>query len=160
MERDALLRSLRAQRGHITSAIEGLDDDVMTRAVQLPSRWSPVQLIHHLSVDDERFWFSAVIAGEREAIDSFGGDGWTMPTVSVADVIDLYMAEAAHSDAILQSADLDAAPAWWSDALPADFRLRTNREVVLHVLAETATHAGHLDAARELIDGRQWVVVA
>jgi Protein of unknown function (DUF664). len=27
------------------------------------------------------------------------------------------------------------------------------------VIAETACHAGHLDAARELIDGQQWVVL-
>jgi Protein of unknown function (DUF664) len=28
---------------------------------------------------------------------------------------------------------------------------------MLHVITETACHAGHLDAARELIDGRQWL---
>ena len=33
------------------------------------------------------------------------------------------------------------------------------REIVLHVMAETATHAGHLDAARELSDGRLWLVL-
>jgi hypothetical protein len=32
------------------------------------------------------------------------------------------------------------------------------RTVVLHVVTEIAVHAGHLDAVRELIDGRQWVV--
>ena len=31
------------------------------------------------------------------------------------------------------------------------------REVLLHVITETATHAGHLDAARELLDGRTWM---
>ncbi len=30
---------------------------------------------------------------------------------------------------------------------------------MLHVLKETATHAGHLDAAAELLDGRQWIVI-
>jgi hypothetical protein len=29
--------------------------------------------------------------------------------------------------------------------------------VMLHVITETAAHAGHLDAARELIDGRKWM---
>jgi hypothetical protein len=29
---------------------------------------------------------------------------------------------------------------------------------MLHVITETACHAGHLDAARELIDRRQWMV--
>jgi hypothetical protein len=27
------------------------------------------------------------------------------------------------------------------------------------VLVETATHAGHLDAVRELLDGRQYIVL-
>jgi hypothetical protein len=31
------------------------------------------------------------------------------------------------------------------------------REIILHVITETAVHAGHLDAARELIDGRTWL---
>ena len=30
---------------------------------------------------------------------------------------------------------------------------------VMHVIPETATHAGHLDAARELLDGRTWLVL-
>jgi hypothetical protein len=35
----------------------------------------------------------------------------------------------------------------------------TTGEVILHVVVETATHAGHLDAVRELVDGRQWMVL-
>jgi len=31
------------------------------------------------------------------------------------------------------------------------------REIILHVISETACHAGHLDAVREIIDGRQWM---
>jgi len=33
------------------------------------------------------------------------------------------------------------------------------RQTILHVITETATHAGHLDAVRELIDGRTWLVL-
>ncbi|WP_311932176.1 DUF664 domain-containing protein [Microbispora sp. H11081] len=33
------------------------------------------------------------------------------------------------------------------------------REAILHVLVETETHAGHLDAVRELIDGKQFLVL-
>jgi hypothetical protein len=29
----------------------------------------------------------------------------------------------------------------------------------MHVVTETAVHAGHLDATRELLDGRQWIVL-
>ena len=37
-----------------------------------------------------------------------------------------------------------------------DSRMDNLHEVVMHVLIETTCHAGHLDAARELIDGRTW----
>ena len=30
---------------------------------------------------------------------------------------------------------------------------------VLHLISETAAHSGHLDAARELIDGKQHLVL-
>jgi uncharacterized protein DUF664 len=32
------------------------------------------------------------------------------------------------------------------------------RFILLHMIEETAPHAGHLDAERELIDHRQWFV--
>jgi len=32
-------------------------------------------------------------------------------------------------------------------------------EIVLHVMVETAWHAGHLDAAREPVDGWKWLVL-
>jgi len=53
----------------------------------------------------------------------------------------------------------DAAPALWPEELFGDWRLDNLREVILHVLTETAVHAGHLDAVRELIDGRTWLVL-
>ena len=33
------------------------------------------------------------------------------------------------------------------------------REIILHTMTETACHTGHLDVVRELIDGRQWLVL-
>lgn len=51
---------------------------------------------------------------------------------------------------------LDAPPARWQDYF-GNWRLRDVREIILHVIAETAVHAGHLDAARELLDGRTWL---
>jgi hypothetical protein len=32
--------------------------------------------------------------------------------------------------------------------------------LLVHVIAETACHPGQLDAARELIDSRPWMVLA
>jgi len=54
---------------------------------------------------------------------------------------------------------LDTAPAKWPEELRPDWRLEDLREIILHVITETACHAGHLDAVRELIDGRTWMIV-
>ena len=52
---------------------------------------------------------------------------------------------------------LDATPALWPDELWPTWKLQDLRAILLHVIAETACHAGHLDAVRELIDGRKWL---
>jgi hypothetical protein len=74
-------------------------------------------------------------------------------------VLHLYRREIQLADAIISATDLDTAPAWWPEDLFGSFRLDDLREIMLHVITETACHAGHLDAVRELIDGRRWMVL-
>jgi len=75
------------------------------------------------------------------------------------EVLDLYRRETERANVVINDTPLDAAPAWWPQDLFGTWRLRDLREIMLHVIAETACHAGHLDAARELIDGRTWLVL-
>jgi hypothetical protein len=79
---------------------------------------------------------------------------------SAAAVLDAYRAEIALANEHIRSTPIDASPRWrdprWKD-WGSDFP--SLRVILLHMIVETATHAGHLDAVRELIDGRQWVVV-
>jgi hypothetical protein len=161
-ERSTLLAHLNAQREHVLGIIEGLDDDAMRRPV-LPSGWSCVGLLRHLALDDERFWFRGVVAGEQAVIDRVlagPDDAWQVgPEVPVKAVVDLYREQVDLATAIITATPLDAAPAWWPHELFGDWRLDSVREVILHTLTETAVHAGHLDAARELIDGRTWLVI-
>lgn len=153
-----LLNYLRGQRRKVLASIEGLDDEGLQTA-RLPSGWAAVHLLHHLAVDDERFWLRAVIGGDQAAQNSLSENGWTVPdTLDPRGVVELYRAESALADAAVQGCDLDAAPAWWPDFLGERW-LETNREVLLHHLVETATHLGHLDATRELIDGTQRLVI-
>ena len=70
-----------------------------------------------------------------------------------------YRREIGLADLIITGTALDAAPAWWPDELFGGWRLPDLRAVILHVIAETACHAGHLDVVRELIDGRKWLVL-
>jgi Protein of unknown function (DUF664) len=44
-------------------------------------------------------------------------------------------------------------------SLAGDWRLDDLRQIILHMITETACHAGHLDAARELLDGLPWLVL-
>ena len=161
-ETKTLLSYLGGQRAHVLGILEGLDEGALRRPV-LPSGWTCLGLVHHLALDVERFWFRGVVAGERTVIDQLAGapdDAWQVgPGVPVGAVFDLYRQEIGRADAIIAATRLDAAPAWWPDDLFGDFRLHDLREVILHVMTETACHAGHLDAARELIDGRRWLVL-
>lgn len=160
-ELTTLLGALGSKRTHVLGILEGLDEEALRRPV-LPSGWTCLGLVHHLALDVEKLWFRAVTAGERTAIEEILGSedtGWhPAPERSAEDVFALYRREAALADTALAGVDLDAAPRWWPDFF-ADWRYANVREVVLHVLTETATHAGHLDAVRELIDGRQRLVI-
>jgi hypothetical protein len=77
---------------------------------------------------------------------------------SAEDVFALYRDECARANRIILELPLETPPCQldssWGSWTPPDLRY-----VILHVMAETACHAGHLDALRELIDGRQWVVL-
>lgn len=157
-ERDALLQALRAQREHVLSAVEGLSEAAQRRPL-LPSGWTALGLVQHLTLDVERFWFRAVTAGETVDL-STGDQAWQVGArTPAAAVLDAYREEAARADAIILDTSLDAAAAWWPTEVFADLPERDLRETVLHVITETACHAGHLDAGCELVDGRQRLVL-
>ncbi|MFC5908053.1 DinB family protein [Streptacidiphilus monticola] len=157
-ELQGLLDALAGQRAHVLRSLEGLGEAELRRGV-LPSGWSCLGLVNHLARDVERFWFRAVLGGEGEAAIA-AGDAWTVdPERPAADVLDGYRRDTARADEVLARLDPDAEPAWWPDGLFGAWRLDSARQVVLHVITETACHAGHLDAVRELLDGRQDLVL-
>lgn len=154
----ALLSSLNRQREHVLGILDGLPEEALRRPV-LPSGWSCLGLVRHLALDVERFWFRAVVAGEPVDLES-GDAAWQVtPDVPAAAVFELYRRETGLADAVIAATALDAGPAWWPDELFGDLPRRALRATILHVITETACHAGHLDAARELIDGRTWLVL-
>jgi uncharacterized damage-inducible protein DinB len=154
----ALLASLNSQRKHVLGILEGLPDEALRRPV-LPSGWNCLGLVQHLAIDVERFWFQQVMAGEpRDAADA-PDDAWRVgPDTSAEAVLSGYRREIDRADEIIAATSLDAAPAWWPDFF-GSYRLDDLQQVMLHVITETACHAGHLDAVRELIDGRTWLVL-
>ncbi|MFH9090639.1 DinB family protein [Streptomyces sp. NPDC017673] len=157
----ALLRVLDGQRRHVLGILDGLDAKDLRRSV-LPSGWHCLGLVQHLALDVERFWFRAVVAGDEAVIRGLtsGDEAWNVPPgVSAVDVLDRYRQETELADAVITATSAGAGPAWWPHDLFGEPHLHTLRDVLLHVITETACHAGHLDAARELIDGRRWLVL-
>ena len=160
-EAELLLSYLNDQRGHVLGILEGLDDADLRRPL-LPSGWSCLGLVQHLAIDVERFWFRAVVAGERDAIAQLAdtANAWIIdPSSTCAEIFDLYRHEITLADAVIATTPLSKAPEWWPEDLFGDWRVQDLRQILLHVMTETACHAGHLDAARELIDGRKWLVL-
>lgn len=160
-DRPLLLERLAGQRQHVFDQLEGLSEEQLRRRV-LPSSWSCLGLVRHLTLSDERYWFEVVVAGGELNFwpDEEGGD-WRVGDHEAAHaLIEAYRAAIAQSDAIIARTPLGAAPkrseAWWGEAGLSFPDLRT---VVVHMITETATHAGQLDAVRELIDGRQYLVL-
>jgi len=154
----ALLAALNGQRDHVLGCLEGLPDEALRRAV-LPSGWTCLGLVRHLALDVERFWFRAVVAGEQVDLET-GADAWQVaPEVPAEAIFGLYRQETDLANDIIAARVPDAEPAWWPAEIFPGLAPRPLRDTVLHVLTETACHAGHLDAVRELIDGRTWLVL-
>ncbi len=156
-ETQVLLDCLESQRGHVLGILDGLTDEELQRAM-LPSGWAILGLVNHLALDVERFWFREVVAGERLPEGTSGSvSAWRVsPETPAASVLDSYRQEIQRANVIVASTPLGAEPSMWPDFF-GEWRLADLRAVLLHVIAETACHAGHLDAARELIDGRTWL---
>jgi uncharacterized damage-inducible protein DinB len=155
----ALMQCLQRQRNHVLGAVEGLSDEALRRPV-LPSGWSCLGMVQHLTLSVERLYFRAVVAGDPVVIDQVGSQGsaWQVdPGLPAADVLDRYRHEASLADAVIAASSPDADLVWWPFP-EGEWRLHNVRDVLLHAITETACHAGHLDAVRELIDGQQWLV--
>ena len=164
MDTDADLRTKRdlldwlaSTRRHVVQQVTAMPAADRRRS-QVASGWTPRGLVHHLALDVERVWFRAVMAGEAVDLPE-GYEGWTAPDdLGDDDLLALYAEECARADEVVASLDLDAAPTWWFDGAGAP-PYSSLREVLLHVIVETATHAGHLDVSRELVDGGQRLVL-
>ena len=161
-EMAALRAALNSQRQHVLAAIDGLDASQLSQPV-LPSGWSCAGLVKHLALSDEHYWLRSIVGGE--SLDDFfpdddGGDWVLADDETPASVIALYRHEIAAADTALAGVAATDPPAQrdpqW-DRWGIDFP--TVRSVMLHMIIETATHAGHLDATRELLDGTQHLVL-
>jgi hypothetical protein len=151
-EKAALSMFLTAQRASVLAIIDGLDDQALTTPV-LPSGWTPLGLVEHLGYA-ERYWFQQILTGSAEPVPWPDDDHAPLTTPRrPAAVFAFYRDQCQRSDAALAATPLGTAPRQRHPGLLGQ-QVTDLRRIVLHMIEETARHAGHLDAARELLDGK------
>jgi hypothetical protein len=152
-EKTALHEFLAYQRASVEAILVGLGAAVL-RVPVLPSGWTPLGLVEHLG-HAERHWFQEVLTGAAAPLPWRDDNCPPLTTPrSPADVFSFYRDQCRISDAIIAATPLSQPPVGRHPQEPLASQTTDLRRVMLHMVEETARHAGHLDAARELIDGR------
>ena len=109
-ERTLLLSRLTGQRHHVISQLDGLTDEQLRRPV-LPSGWSCLGLVRHLTLSDERYWFEVVVAGEPLDFWPEGDNGdWRVdPKEPSEAVLEAYRSAIGRSNEIITARGLAGA---------------------------------------------------
>jgi hypothetical protein len=150
-EKTALVAFLAAQRSAVLAILDGLSAEALTTAV-LPSGWTALGMIEHLG-HAERHWFQEVVTGAADPLPWPSGDAPLTTPRSPEMVFAFYRDQCARSDGIIAATPLSASPKGRHPGAIAE-ETTDLRRVILHMIEETARHAGHLDVVRELLDGR------
>ena len=159
-EHDDLLSALAQHRALLRSAAEGLSDQA-ARSRPTVSTLCIGGILKHLTRVEKR-WSDFMQIGTA-AFGSFDESAYAAHVASfvmteeetLTDLLAAYAEQCASTDAALAGLDLDTDHAlpvtpWW----PEGSRWSVRRAAV-HLVAETAQHAGHADIIRESIDGKQ-----
>lgn len=140
-ERELFLRWLQYLRGAVVGKLDGLSEE--------QARWRPdgallplLGIVNHLTHVEWRWVDGGMLGAEtsRSEAEFAPGPELTMPAAVAA-----YRARAAATDSAVRAMTLDQACLAEEGA---DLRW-----VLLHLINETARHAGPADATRELLDG-------
>jgi len=151
-----LCRYLQAQRDAVLWKLDGVSE----RDLRMPMTASGTNLLglvkHLAGVEAEYFgaclgppWPDLMVWWHETAEPN--ADMWASADESPEQIIDLYHRVQVRADATIAELPLDAVAhvPWWS---PHDTTLH---HLLVHMIAETARHAGHMDILRETIDGQR-----
>jgi hypothetical protein len=146
---ESLHVALGRHRDVVLWKLEGLDDEQLRRPMT-PSGTQLLGLVKHLA-SVEYGWFCETFGREMEPLpnieDDEDADMRVTAEETTEDVLAYYGRARAAADKAIEEIDMDAlGTAWFGDQV-------SMRWVLIHMVEETARHAGHMDILRELIDG-------
>ena len=148
-EKESLKVALDRHRDAILWKLEGVGDDDLRRPL-VPSGTSLLGLVKHLAAV-EYGWFCDTFGRPTEPLpfddDDPDADLRIEPDETTADILAFYDRARTTADRIIDEIGLEeTGMAWFGEPV-------TMRWVLIHMVEETARHAGHVDIIRELIDG-------
>jgi uncharacterized damage-inducible protein DinB len=149
-EKESLVASLGRHRDVLLWKLEGLED-AQLRQPMTPSGTSMLGLVKHMA-SVEYGWFCDTFERPSDPVpfdpDDPDADWRVEPDDTVESIVDYYERARAASDEVIAEMDVEAmGSAWFGDSV-------SMRWVLIHMIEETARHAGHMDIMRELIDGQ------
>jgi len=158
-ERPDLLQTLGAHRAFLRHTVQGLDDEQAARRTTV-SELCLGGLIKHVAVV-ERGWADfiergpvAVAAADQAAVETHETSFHMLAGETLASLLDGYDEVARRTDNLVIS--LPSLDASWPLPEAPWFEPGARwsaRRALLHIIAETAQHAGHADIIRESLDG-------
>ncbi len=148
-EKESLKVSLDRHRDAVLWKLEGLGDEQLRQPL-VPSGTSLLGLAKHLAAV-EYGWFCDTFGRPTEPLpfddDDPDADLRVRPEETTEDVLAFYGRARVAADRVIDELDVeDTGTAWFGETV-------TMRWVLIHMVEETARHAGHVDILRELIDG-------
>ncbi|MFC3383251.1 DinB family protein [Couchioplanes azureus] len=155
--KDYLHGQLKAIREALVWKLDGLSEYDVRRPLTATGT-NLLGLVKHLATV-EAWYFGEVF--DRKLPEPLGRwqdaddrDLWVTPEETREQIIGFYQRVWRHADATITELPIDAPGhvPWWSRP---DVKLFT---IMVHVLEETARHAGHADILREQLDGRTGVM--
>jgi uncharacterized damage-inducible protein DinB len=148
-EKESLQVSLDRHRDVVLWKLDGLTDEQLRRPM-VPSGTTMLGLVKHLAAVDYG-WFCETFGRPTEPLpfddDDSEADLRIEPGESTADILAFYARARAASDKAVEEMQLEELGTSWSGESVSV------RWVLIHMIEETARHAGHMDILRELIDG-------
>lgn len=146
-EKVMLLAFLDWYRDAMVRKLSGLERAEATRR-WVGSQTTLLGMVKHLT-SVETWWFRSVLLGENELGPDERGDHEFVvgDEESVEDIVRGYLAACGRSRDAVADAPLEA------HALRSSHAQYTLRWIVVHMIEETARHAGQADILRELTDG-------
>ena len=158
-ERADLVQTLDKHRGFFRFTVRGLTDEQATTRTTA-SALTLAGLIKHVAHTEEKWADFAQRGAEAFDMTNWGVEAWQaewslQPGETLAGLLAEYEEIARRTDELVATLDLDAghplpqAP-WFEPGA-----VWSVRRTVLHIIAETAQHAGHADILRESLDGQK-----